>query len=82
MKGALPGPGGEEALIVRGGEFAAKKPVQTNLVTPSLLVTASPLTTPSPRLFVLSILHRCIVSLSKMYKSFLLGSLLLVLVLL
>lgn len=34
------------------------------------LVTFSPFTTPSPKFFVLSILHNFIVSLSKQYKSF------------
>lgn len=52
--------------------------LQTNLIKLTLvfLVTSSSFTTHKPKLFILSILHRCIVCLPKRYKIFLLWSLL------
>ena len=63
----------EGILITRNWEFRAEKEVQTNLVKLTLifLIIPSPFTTPSPNSFVLLILHKCTVSLSKYYKSFL-----------
>lgn len=56
----------EVILTTRNREFRAKKTVQTNLVTSSLITTSSP----NP--FILLILHKFIASLSKRYKSYLL----------
>ena len=66
----------EDTLITRDREFRAEKPVSTKLVkvTHILLLTSSLFTTHSPNSFVLSILHKCIVSLSKKYKNLLLWS--------
>ena len=67
----------DDILITRDGELGVKKSVQTNLVTLTLifLVSFSPFTTLSPNPYVLSILHKFIVSCSKRYKSCLLWSL-------
>lgn len=74
----------EGILTIKDREFRAEKSVQTNLVKLiiTFLVISSPFSTPSPNCFVLSILHKFIVSLSKRYKHFLLWSLLWVFILL
>lgn len=66
----------EDILITRDGEFWAKKSVETNLFKLILifLVTSLSLATPNPYPSVLSLLHKCIVSLSKRYNRFLLWS--------
>ena len=65
-----------DTLITRNRDSG--KSIQTNLVklTTILLVTSSLFITPRPNLFLSLILHKCTVSLFKMYKSFLLWSLL------
>lgn len=68
----------EDILITRNGEFRAEKAVCVNKSCQTLifLVTSSPLTTPNPYTFVLSVLRKLIFPLSKRYKSLLLWSLL------
>lgn len=75
----------DDILITREGESRPREIYTDSIITLNLLtflITSLQCTAPNPNPFVLSILHKLIISLSKKYKSFLLWSFLWIFILL